>query len=256
MPNSHSLFPILHPPSCITILPWTGTFWNDLDGEPASGPRGRRQPAPSNLLADRRRPPRTLATRFAQALNCTKSPGPGGFCGECGIRRLPPLAHPEPEPADPPEGHKDILIDQCARPSALPGLAPYAREIPIALLPDFQKATDDACNALLKTLEELGTRHPAPHRRRPGTPSCRRSSHAVRSSALRPAASPTRQLTFSPRKIPSPGTGRSAAPSPAAGLAQAIRLAMKPDPIQTPEHLETFWNCSAPGRTLQTANGW
>jgi DNA polymerase-3 subunit delta' len=98
---------------------------------------------------------RTLATHFAQALNCTHPPEPGGFCGECrDCRQIGALAHPDLSLLTPTEGHKDILIDQVRALQHTLALAPYAAKYRIALLPDFQRANTQAANALLKTLEE------------------------------------------------------------------------------------------------------
>ncbi len=98
---------------------------------------------------------RTLALRFAQALNCSAPPEPGGFCGQCrDCRGFESLTHPDLSLLQPEEGHKDILIDQVRALQHTLALAPYAASYRIALLPDFQQATTQAVNALLKTLEE------------------------------------------------------------------------------------------------------
>jgi DNA polymerase-3 subunit delta' len=98
---------------------------------------------------------RTLATRFAMALNCTTPPEPGSFCGECReCRQIAALAHPDLSLLTPTEGHKDILIDQVRDLQHTLALAPYAAKYRIALLPNFQRANTQAANALLKTLEE------------------------------------------------------------------------------------------------------
>jgi len=98
---------------------------------------------------------RTLAVRFAQALNCTNPPAPGAFCGVCrDCRQIDALSHPDLSLLEPAEGHKDILIDQVRSLQHTLALAPYAARFRIALLPAFQRATTQAVNALLKTLEE------------------------------------------------------------------------------------------------------
>jgi DNA polymerase-3 subunit delta' len=97
----------------------------------------------------------TLAIRFAQALNCPAPPEQGGFCGVCrDCRQLQSLMHPDLSLLLPEEGHKDILIDQVRSLQHTLALSPYAAAYRIALLPDFQRSTDQAQNALLKTLEE------------------------------------------------------------------------------------------------------
>ncbi len=98
---------------------------------------------------------RTLALRFAQALNCTQPPEPGEFCDQCrDCRQIQSMAYPDLSVLAPEEGHKDILIDQVRGLQHTLALAPYSASYRIALLPDFQRATMQAANALLKTLEE------------------------------------------------------------------------------------------------------
>ena len=98
---------------------------------------------------------RTLALRFAQALNCENPPEPGAFCGTCRTcRQISSMTHPDLDLLIPEEGHKDILIDQVRELQHHLALAPYIAPYRIALLPDFQRATTQAMNALLKTLEE------------------------------------------------------------------------------------------------------
>ncbi|MFU8827351.1 MAG: DNA polymerase III subunit delta' [Brevefilum sp.] len=97
----------------------------------------------------------TLAVNFAQALNCTNPPQPGEFCGNCrDCRQLADLTHPDLSLLLPVEDHKDILIDQVRALQHTLALSPYSGAYRIALLPDFQRATKSAANALLKTLEE------------------------------------------------------------------------------------------------------
>lgn len=98
---------------------------------------------------------RTLAIRFAQALNCPSPPEQGGFCGVCrDCRQIQSLVQPDLSLLLPEAGHKDILIDQVRGLQHTLALSPYAAAYRIALLPDFQRATTQAANALLKTLEE------------------------------------------------------------------------------------------------------
>ncbi len=98
---------------------------------------------------------RSLALRFAQALNCTATDTPGEPCGECReCRQFWAMTHPDLSLLTPEEGHKDIRIDQVRALQHTLALSPYAAKYRIALLPDFQQATEEAANALLKTLEE------------------------------------------------------------------------------------------------------
>ncbi len=98
---------------------------------------------------------RTLALRFAQALNCTQPPAPGESCGKCrNCQQIARLQHP------------DLLIVQRDDEAKLPwmdpvrealhqlALRPYQSTFKVALFPGFHEATDSAANALLKTLEE------------------------------------------------------------------------------------------------------
>ncbi len=97
----------------------------------------------------------TLAVKFAQALNCTAPPEPGGFCSVCrDCRQIAALTHPDLSLLQPNEGHKDILIDQVRALQHTLALSPYTGAYRVALLPDFHRATTQAANALLKTLEE------------------------------------------------------------------------------------------------------
>jgi DNA polymerase-3 subunit delta' len=97
----------------------------------------------------------TMAIRFAQALNCRESSTPGQFCGTCrDCRQIAAMQHPDLNILLPEEGHRDILVDQIRALQHHLALAPYTGAYRIALLPDFQYATTEASNALLKTLEE------------------------------------------------------------------------------------------------------
>ncbi len=102
---------------------------------------------------------RTMALRFAQSLNCSAQPTPGVACLACrDCRQIEEMVHPDLSLLTPEEGHKDILIDQVRSLQHTLSLAPYASAYRIALLPDFQRATTQAANALLKTLEEPSDR--------------------------------------------------------------------------------------------------
>ncbi len=98
---------------------------------------------------------RTLALRFAQALNCTQSPAPGDACGKC--RNCVQIERSQ---------NPDLLIITRDPDAKLPwmdpvreglhqlALQPYQSRFKVAILPGFQDATENAANALLKTLEE------------------------------------------------------------------------------------------------------
>jgi DNA polymerase III subunit delta' len=98
---------------------------------------------------------KTLALRFAQALNCSQPPGQGAFCATCrDCRQIQARQYPDLSILQPEEDHKDVRIDQVRELQHTLALAPYAAAYRIALLPDFQQVTEQAENALLKTLEE------------------------------------------------------------------------------------------------------
>ena len=102
---------------------------------------------------------RTLALRFAQALNCLKPPAPGLACGECRtcvqtwrmqqadlsvVQRL--------------EDKTEILIEQIRTLQHSLSLSPYEARYRVALLLRFEQANANAQNSLLKTLEEAPER--------------------------------------------------------------------------------------------------
>jgi DNA polymerase-3 subunit delta' len=98
---------------------------------------------------------RTLALRFAQAINCQDPPTPGEACGECRACK----GFLKSEQADLSILKRDpdrtrILIEQIRALQHTLALAPYESKYRIALLINFQEATEDAQNALLKLLEE------------------------------------------------------------------------------------------------------
>lgn len=97
---------------------------------------------------------RTLALRFAQALNCDLAESPGGLCRQADCRACqltPEGAHPDLHLIAP-DG--SIKIDQIRELQAKAALAPYEGRWRVALLNDFHQATASAANALLKLLEE------------------------------------------------------------------------------------------------------
>lgn len=133
---------------------------------------------------------RTLALRFAQALNCEKPLAPGLACGECyhclhlekDIANLLPArgakpagGHPDlrviqPVPTRlrdeeveteesrldlrPDRANLNLRVDQVRRATLTMSMKPYAARHRVLLFVRFEAATDGASNALLKTLEE------------------------------------------------------------------------------------------------------
>lgn len=98
---------------------------------------------------------RTLALRFAQALNCPQPTAPGQPCLQCRTCRqtaamqLPDLSVIAAEG----EGGT-IKVEQIRELGRTLSLTPYASSTRFALLLNFDSATISAQNALLKTLEE------------------------------------------------------------------------------------------------------
>ena len=113
---------------------------------------------------------RTLALRFAQALNCTKPIAPGVPCLACrDCKLIEAMKHPdlsviEPtikDPDDPknliPAPQGEIRIPQIRDFQKIFNLKPYQSKYRVALFLCFEKANDNAANALLKSLEEAPT---------------------------------------------------------------------------------------------------
>lgn len=98
---------------------------------------------------------RTLALHFAQALNCLQPSSPGTPCGECrDCTQLERMQHPDLTILQTEEDASTIKVEQVRDLQHQLSLAPYEATYRIALLLDFEQATDSAQNALLKTLEE------------------------------------------------------------------------------------------------------
>lgn len=98
---------------------------------------------------------RTLALRMAQALACQAAPEPGEACGECRACRLIARAEfPDLHVVELRTGESQIAIDQMRELQHSLSLAPFEARWRVAVLLDLQAASDEAQNALLKTLEE------------------------------------------------------------------------------------------------------
>lgn len=98
---------------------------------------------------------RTLALRFAQALNCPQagvSAEPCLTCRTC--RQIADLQFPDLQLVEVSEGRSEILIDQVRQVKQFLSLSPYQSPAKIAIFRDYQFAKSSAQNALLKTLEE------------------------------------------------------------------------------------------------------
>ncbi len=98
---------------------------------------------------------RTLALRFAQALNCSEPPAPGDPCGACrNCLQIERMQHPDLAVIQADRIGGNIKVDQVRELQRSLSLAPYQAPLRIALLLRFEEANPNASNALLKTLEE------------------------------------------------------------------------------------------------------
>lgn len=101
----------------------------------------------------------TLALAFVKALNCTNPPSKGDFCGQCQTcRQIEAQAFPDLSILRVEEGARELKIEQVRAMQQSLALAPYQSKYRIVLIPDFQRATLGASNALLKSLEEPPSR--------------------------------------------------------------------------------------------------
>lgn len=107
---------------------------------------------------------RTLALRFAQALNCEKPDAPGEPCFSCRTcKQIEEMKHPDlaiiqsvDDDGDAREGGT-LKVDQIREMQRTLNLKPYQSQYRVALFLRFHEANDNASNALLKTLEEAPT---------------------------------------------------------------------------------------------------
>jgi DNA polymerase III subunit delta' len=110
---------------------------------------------------------RTLALRFAQALNCPTPREAGVPCGQCrDCKQIAAMQHAdlsiiEPTIKDPgspkeliPHPNGEIRISQIRELQKKLNLKPYQSRYRVLIFLRFQQANVEACNALLKTLEE------------------------------------------------------------------------------------------------------
>ena len=98
---------------------------------------------------------RTLALRFAQALNCTEPPSPGEFCGRCrNCQWIDRMEHPDLSIVQAEQIGATLKVDQVRDLQHTLSLTPYEARYRVALLLRFEEANPSAANALLKTLEE------------------------------------------------------------------------------------------------------
>ena len=102
---------------------------------------------------------RTLALRFAQALNCPQPPMSGESCRLCRTcKQIERMQHPDLLVVEAERQGGILKVDQVQELGRSLALAPYESRYKVALLLRFEEANPSASNAILKTLEE-----PAPH---------------------------------------------------------------------------------------------
>jgi DNA polymerase III subunit delta' len=98
---------------------------------------------------------RTLALRFAQALNCPTPLAPGIPCGTCrDCKQIEGMRHPDINIIQADAEGGTLKVDQVREVQRALSLKPYQVNYRVALFLRFQEANDNAANALLKTLEE------------------------------------------------------------------------------------------------------
>jgi DNA polymerase III subunit delta' len=98
---------------------------------------------------------RTLARRFAQALNCTQPRAPGLPCGECwDCKHIEEQTHPDVTFNEAEAEGAVLKVGQAREVRGNLNLMPYRSIYRVAVFLRFQEANAEAANALLKTLEE------------------------------------------------------------------------------------------------------
>jgi DNA polymerase-3 subunit delta' len=98
---------------------------------------------------------RTLALRFAQALNCSTPLAPGVPCGTCrDCKQIEGMRHPDINIIQADAEGGTLKVDQVREVQRAMSLKPYQVNYRVALFLRFHEANDNAANALLKTLEE------------------------------------------------------------------------------------------------------
>ena len=102
---------------------------------------------------------RSLALRLAQAVNCEQPPANGQYCNQCrACKGIAKMQHPDLHLIALQEGDRKIKIDAVRAVRRSLALTPYEANMQIALFINFDLATEQAANALLKTLEEPSER--------------------------------------------------------------------------------------------------
>ena len=98
---------------------------------------------------------RTLALRFAQALNCPTPIEAGIPCGQCrDCKQIEAMKHADLTIVQSDSEGGILKVDQIREARKALILKPYMSKYRVALFLRFHEANDNAANALLKTLEE------------------------------------------------------------------------------------------------------
>lgn len=98
---------------------------------------------------------RTLALRFAQALNCPNSIAPGEPCRKCKTcQQIERMQYPDLAVLQAEKEGGTLKVEQIRSIRQSLSLKPYQGKYRVALFLRFQEANPNAANALLKTLEE------------------------------------------------------------------------------------------------------
>jgi len=98
---------------------------------------------------------RTLALRFAQALNCQTPVEAGIPCQQCrDCKQIEAMQHADLTVIQAESEGGTLKVDQIREARRSLTLKPYQAKYRVALFLRFQEANDNAANALLKTLEE------------------------------------------------------------------------------------------------------
>jgi len=98
---------------------------------------------------------RTLALRFAQALNCPQPPAPGEACRTCRTcTQIEAMQYPDLSVLQSEYEGGTLKVEQIRAIQHGLSLKPYQGNYRVAIILRFQEANPNAANALLKTLEE------------------------------------------------------------------------------------------------------
>lgn len=98
---------------------------------------------------------RTLALRFAQALNCPQPIAPGEPCGTCrDCTQTETMLHPDMTVVQAETEGGTLKVDQIREVRRTLSFKPFQAKYRVAIFLRFQETSAGAANALLKTLEE------------------------------------------------------------------------------------------------------